>query len=103
MPGEEYVDMVSGGGLEEPKLPRITSEGEYNVLQPGVDYLDPSGERRSKPYKVRDQRSYDAVPEGSHYIDPTGQNRQKPKYEGIDFTAQTLYDMSITDKERRRA
>jgi hypothetical protein len=84
-------------------LPRISSEGEYAALSAGREYLDPAGKTRRKPYMVRDKRSYESVPEGENYIDPTGQSRTKPKYDGIDFTTQTLYDMSITDKERRKA
>lgn len=103
IPDLDAIVPTRGGVLtpNEP-LPRITSEGEYGVLEPGKEYLDPSGEKRKKPFMVRDQRGYEAVPEGESYVDPTGQTRKKPAYEGINFTTQTLYDMAVTDKEKRK-
>ena len=43
------------------------------------------------------------IPEGAQFLDPEGQLRQKPTYEGVGFTAQTLYDMAINPKEQKRA
>jgi len=55
------------------------------------------------PYKVERPEQIQHVPDGADFIGPDGKVRQKPKYEGVDFTAQTLYDMSVNDKERKRA
>jgi hypothetical protein len=82
---------------------KIAGEDDYAALKPGTTFVDPDGKTRKKAYAVTDDASYEAVPEGEHYTDPEGKTRQKPKYEGIDVTAQTLYDMSINDKERQKA
>ncbi len=80
---------------------KVTSPDDYAKVPHGKAYLDPEGKQRYKP--IRNKSDYEAVAEGAEYADPEGQIRVKPKYEGIDFTAQTLYDMSVNDKERRKA
>jgi len=84
-------------------LPRVSSQEEYNSIPPDSEYYDPEGNLRRKPWQAMDAASYAKVPDGALYSDPDGNIRKKPVYEGIDYTAQTLYDMSINDKERRRA
>lgn len=84
-------------------LPRVADEAAYAELSPGSEYLDPTGNRRRKLYEVKHATDYAKVPEGETYLDPDGNERSKPKYEGISYTAQTLYNMSTNDKERRRA
>jgi hypothetical protein len=82
---------------------KITGEEDYNALKPGTTFIDPEGKTRKKAYTVASDADYEAVPEGEHYLDPEGKLRAKPKYEGVDLTAQTLYDMSVNDKERQKA
>ena len=90
-------------GQDTITVPSIKSDDDYQALMPGMKFKDPTGNVRTKPYSVKSDEDYDAVPEGSQFLDPDGNLRTKPKYEGIDFTAQTLYDMSVNDKERRKA
>lgn len=80
---------------------RVASQEDYDKVAHGASYLDPEGRQRFKP--IRHKQDWLAVEEGAEYADPEGQIRTKPKYEGINFTAQTLYDMGVNDKERRKA
>lgn len=82
---------------------KITNDADFDALKPGRKFVDPTGKTRTKPYTVGNDTDFEAVPEGEHFLDPTGQLRQKPKFEPIDFTAQTLYNMAVNDKERKRA
>src|SRR5580692_661672 len=107
-PSKAYFGPVTRKGAEageafQDRVPTIKDEDGYAALKPGSTYVDPEGQTRRKQYTVSGDADYDAVPEGESYVDPQGQTRQKPKYEPIDFTAQTLYDMSVNDKERRKA
>lgn len=81
----------------------ITDAAGYEALKPGAKFIDPDGTIRKKPWMVKTEGDYEQVPEGESFIDPDGQVRQKPKYEHVDFTTQTLYNMAINDKERMRA
>lgn len=93
------VGYIPGADALEP--PKVSDEASYEAVKPGAKYLDPEGKQRFKP--IRDQNDYKAVPEGESYADPEGKIRQKPKYEGVDFTAQALYDMAVTPKEKQKA
>ena len=84
-------------------LPTISDQTGYEALDPGKQYKDPEGNVRTKLWEVADERSYDLVPEGQRYTDPQGNVRTKPSYEPVDFTAHTLYNMAVTDSERRKA
>lgn len=88
---------------KEPEPTHIADDAGYESVKPGAKFYDPEGQLRTKPYAVTDDASYKTVPEGAQFVDPEGQLRQKPKFEGIDFTSQTLYDMAYTDKERQKA
>lgn len=90
-------------GRDPITVPSITSDDDYSALMPGMKFKDPTGNVRTKPYKVESDEQYEEIPEGSQFLDPTGNLRTKPTYQGIDFTAQTLYDMAVNDKERRKA
>jgi hypothetical protein len=83
--------------------PSVTDTASYDAISPGMDYLDPKGQKRTKPYRVKDADEYAALPEGVPYLDPEGNARTSPKYEDLDFTTQTLYNMSVTDAERKKA
>ena len=102
------VEAAIGGGVGptpdlKPKLPQPQSPEEAAKLDPGSRFLDPTGKERIVPYRPKTPEEADALPEGSTFVDPSGASRQVPKYEGIDFTSQTLYDMALTDKERQKA
>lgn len=84
-------------------LPKVTDEDSYNAIRPGQSYLDPEGNKLKRYHEVKDEHDYNAVPEGSEYLDPEGNLLTKPKYEGVGFTAQTLYDMATNDRERSKA
>src|SRR5580700_889290 len=102
------VDLASVGpeGVTadlEKAPPAVTDADSYEKIAAGTDYLDPKGNKRTKPYRVKDADEYAALPEGVPYIDPEGNSRTSPKYEDLDFTTQTLYNMSVNDAERKKA
>ena len=93
---------LSLGEKAAPKVtPTVKSADDYQKIAPGMSYLDPEGKQRFKP--LRNKADYDALDEGTEYADPQGNIRTKPKYESIDFTPQTLYDIAHSDKGRRMA
>jgi hypothetical protein len=88
------------------KLSAETPDEDYAALSPGMRFVGPDGQTRTKPWEVREgteEEDYDLVPEGKVFIDPTGKTRTKPAYQDVDLTASTLYHMSVNDKERRKA
>lgn len=84
-------------------LPRPKSPEDAEKLGPGAKFIDPQGVTRTVPYRPKSLQEADLLPEGAQFIDPQGVARVTPSYEGIDFTAQTLYDMAVNDKERQKA
>lgn len=94
-------DAPTPAGLQ-PKT-RVSSHEEYEALNPGQVFLDPEGKERQKPYHVETEADFDSVPEGKTFRTPEGKVIRKPVYAPIDFTAQTLYQMSTNDTERRKA
>src|SRR5229473_2277969 len=100
-------DIGAAGALElghqtiQKELPKVASPQDYENVRHGTAYLDPEGKQRFKP--IRNKEDYLALEEGAEYADPTGAVRTKPKYEGIDFTPQTLYDIAHSDKGRKMA
>lgn len=84
-------------------LPRPASPEDAEKLGPGAKFVDPQGVTRTVPYRPKDIREADQLPEGVEFLDPQGTLRKTPTYQGIDFTAQTLYDMAVNDKERQKA
>ena len=101
VPGSEGV--TPAVDLKPPKveLPKVSDDKSYGSVKAGTQYLDPEGKTRYKP--ISGAADYAAIEEGEQYADPEGQIRTKPKFEGIDFTAQTLYDMSVTPSEKKKA
>lgn len=91
------------GGHDPITVPTIKGDDDYAALNPGMKFKDSAGKQYVKPYKVESDEQYEDVPEGADIIDAQGKKFKKPAYEGIDFTAQTLYDMAVNDKERRKA
>ena len=88
-------------GLSPPQ--KITSPDEFEALPMGKDFTDPEGNVRTKPWRVTDEADFENVPEGADFYDPEGNVRTKPKYQDVDFTAHTLYNMAVNDTERRKA
>lgn len=84
-----------------PEITKVATPQDYEKVPHGHAYLDPDGKQRFKP--LRNKSDYDALQEGAEYADPQGQIRTKPKYEGVDFTPQTLFDIAHSDKGRRMA
>ena len=83
--------------------PRISSPEEAAKLSPGTTFIGPDEKDHVVPYKVSHPEQVANIPDGADFVGPDGKTRTKPKYEGIDFTAQTLYDMGVNDKERKKA
>jgi hypothetical protein len=116
---DQQADALAGAGaraLAKRNLPRgasqpealeplakVTDDASYEAIKPGKQFLDPEGNTRTKAFLVTDEASYDVVPEGAQYIDPDGNTRTKPNFENVDFTAHTLYNMAVNDRERRKA
>lgn len=86
---------------ESKNFKKIGSLQDYQALPHGTAYIDPDGNKRFKP--IRNKNDYMTVPEGEEYADPSGSIRVKPRYESIDFTPQTLFDMAHSDKGRKKA
>ena len=96
------IDPNSPNPINVKQLPQVFDEATYAAVPMGEMYLDPEGQKRTKPWRVLSARDYDKVPEGANYVDPEGTARVKPKFEPVSFTTQTLYDMALTDKERKK-
>lgn len=84
-------------------LQKISTPEEYEALPFGKDFVDPQGNTRTKPWRVETAEDFERVPEGADFTDPQGNVRTKPRYEDVGFTTQTLYDMAVNDRERRKA
>ena len=104
------MDMIGGdvfmpGGntlADEPKLPEPKTPEEAADLPEGSAYMR-GKDKFTIPYHPKDPSEAAALPEGSLYVTPDGQQMRVPKYEHLDFTTQTLYNMAANDKERRKA
>ena len=83
--------------------PKVNSAEEFEALAPGSDFLTPQGETKTKPWRVETPEDFELVPEGADFQTPKGDIITKPRYEDVGFTAQTLYDMAVNDRERRNA
>lgn len=84
------------------EFPQVTDEKSYEAVPFGSKYK--SGEQiLTKSHKVTSDEEYEVVPEGEQYVGPDNVPRIKQKSEGLDYTTQTLYNMAVNDKERRRA
>ena len=84
-------------------LKTIDKPEEAAKLSPGTEFLDPTGKKRVVPFKAKTPAEAETLPEGAEFLDPSGKLRKTPTYQGLDFTAQTLYNMAATDKEREKA
>jgi hypothetical protein len=96
------LDLGAQAAGAQPK-PRIKTPEEAARLAPGTSFIGPDEKERVVPYKVTHPEQIASIPDGADFVGPDGKLRQKPKYEGIDFTAQSLYDMGVNDKERKKA
>lgn len=101
IPGGEGVLPAIDLAEQKPELPKVSDEKSYAEVKAGTQYLDPDGVSRYKP--ITGKADYEALDEGAQYADPEGQLRTKPKFEAVDFTSQTLYDMSVTPSEKRKS
>lgn len=90
---EAFADI----GLKTVKTPE-----EAAKLEPGTEFLDPSGKRRTVPYRPKTLDEADVLPEGAQFVDPFGKLRQVPVASDLDFTTQTLYNMAANNKERQK-
>lgn len=109
-PEPEFVEPVSGAAVSEnpvfdiaaeaPQIPRVTDDSSFARLPAGSKFIDPEGVTRWKP--IASDADYAKLPEGAEFVDPEGNKRKKPAFEPVSFTTQTLYDMALTDKEKRK-
>lgn len=89
--------------MEKESLPTPKTRQEYESVAFGSKYISPEGETLTRYYRPKTMREYADVPEGAEYITPEGEKLTKKKTEGISFTSQMLFDMSVNDKERRKS
>lgn len=82
---------------------RVSSKQEYDAVPHGGKYVDPDGNVRNKgAYQVANEKDYHSVPEGGTYLDPEGNERTKPQHQPLSYTAQTMYSMAVTGKEKKK-
>lgn len=84
-------------------LTKVASDEDYDKVKFGDQFIDPEGNKRTRPWEVKTDDDFASVPEGAQFLDPEGNLREKPRYEGINYTSQTLYNMAVNDKERKKA
>ena len=99
----EYFQAEGGWPVPLLELPRPKTPEEAGKLDPGTDFLDPEGKKRTVPYRPKTPEEAAALPEGAQFLDPQGKLKTNPKYEGVGFSAQMLHDMALTDKGRMDA
>ena len=63
------------GGRDPITVPSIKDNDDYEALQPGMKFKDPTGNVRVKPYKVDSDEQYEDIPEGAQFMDPKGNLR----------------------------
>lgn len=100
--GEKVSDQLAGEGFTKDK-PRVHTPEEAAKLAPGTSFIGPDEKERVVPYKVSHPQDVANVPDGADFVGPDGKLRQKPKYEGVGFSAQSLYDIAHSDKGRKMA
>ena len=100
IPGANPTDLAKLNSKEPAK---IAGDDDYVKLPAGDKFIGPDGKTRTKPYEVKHDSDYENVPEGAQFVDPEGKTRQKPTFEPLNFSSQTLYDMSVTPSEKRKA
>jgi len=94
---------LSDAPVNEEAYARVSTKAEYDAVPHSGKYIDPEGNVRNKgAYQVVSEKDYHSVPEGGTYVDPEGNERTKPQYEPLSYTAQTMYSMAVTDKEKKR-
>lgn len=108
--GPAFLGQVQGERFrrqagKKPPQPLVTifSDDDFAALQPGQKFIGPDKQERVKPYYIAGDEELASVPEGATFVGPDGEPRVKPKYENVNFTAQTLYSMSLNDKEKYNA
>jgi hypothetical protein len=94
----DYFAAEGGWAVPLPELPRPKTPEEAAKLDPGTDFLDPEGKKRTVPYRPKTPEEAAALPEGAQFLDPQGKLKTNPKYQGVGFTAQMLHDMALTEK-----
>ena len=94
---------TTGGVEHTPVDVHVSTPEEAMKLPPGSTFINPEGRKGAVPYKVSTPEEVADIPDGAWYVRPDGKKQQKPKYEGIDFTPQTLYDIAHSDKGRKMA
>lgn len=96
-----------GGGVPsyapDVPLPKITTKEEFEAFPAGRDYIDPEGNKHTKPYSGKTLDEFNQVPEGADYLNPEGHIQTKPVYQGVGFTAQYLFDAAADDETREKA
>lgn len=84
-------------------LPLVSDDAAFEALTPGRRFKDAEGQKFLKPHVVSNDADYASVPEGAEFVDKEGGRFKKPFSEPLNFTAQTLYQMSPDSATRRKA
>ena len=99
----QRANVRPGSAQYEPPPIQVTDAASYADVKPGKKYIAPSGETLTKAWEVKSDSDYASVPEGATYVDGKGDEYVKATFEPLNFTSQTLYDMSVTPSEKRKA
>lgn len=103
-PADQLTPMGDSTGATEENYSRVYTDDDYERVAPGTMFVDPEGNKRRKPLpSIKSDKDFDALPEGARFLDPEGNERQKPVYEPLSYTAQSLYSMAVTPKEKKKA
>lgn len=100
---EEFIAAEGAGPVALPELPKPKTPEEAANLDPGTEFIDPTGKKKIVPYRPSDPEEAAALPEGATFITPEGKTKRMPVYQGVGFTAQLLHDMALTDEGREEA
>lgn len=86
-------------------IPTITQQ-QYKDLRPGEQFIaadDPAKEVRTKPFETNVPTDWKNVPEGAPWLDPKGNLHTKPVFETATPSANMLYHMALSEKEKEMA
>ena len=101
--GSEYEGLSESANIAgQPEAVRINSWEEAAKLPGGTLFYDPADKKtiRTARYRVKNPAEAYDLPDMAPYFDDQGNPRVAPKYEGLNFTAQSLYSMAGTDHGR---
>lgn len=85
------------------RLLTVNDDSDYEQVPPGAEFVDPTGNVRRKPLPtVSNDKEFHKLAEGARFVDPEGNEREKPQYDALSYSAQTMYSMAVTPKEKKK-